>query len=420
MRTLTTAWMIVTLILGLTAATHGAEGERSLTLFYTHTSETITIVFKRDGKFVPEALERLNVFLRDWRRNEPAKMDPRLFDLIWAVYNDVGATKPIHVVSAYRSPQTNEMLRASSSGVAENSNHIKGLAMDFFIPGVPLSKLRAAAMKRQGGGVGYYPTSGSPFVHLDTGSVRAWPRMTRAQLLAIFPDGETVHLPSDGKPLPGYATAQAALKGAPAPQIQIAAIEQPKGPTLLERLFGGKRDEVAEPSMAAVEQPVVVVAAPIAVDPPMPMPRRPDDLTVAAIVPPRPVDKPLWMTHVEPKIEVIEGDYVLLGYAGTHAALVEENPFDFLMNLEPTENHLASALQAPVADLSVFSIGGVAPTRDPLLRTPDAFLEDTAFAQLTMPEQKDIHFLIEPPEQVPVTRFETIDSRPTPVARTRF
>src|SRR5690606_5968703 len=102
---------------------------------------------------------------------------------------------------AYRAPETNAMLRRTSSGVAENSKHMAGQAMDFFIPGIPLNKLRAVAMRKQVGGVGYYPTSGSPFVHLDTGNVRAWPRMTKAQLQEIFPDGKTLHLPPSGRPL---------------------------------------------------------------------------------------------------------------------------------------------------------------------------------------------------------------------------
>jgi hypothetical protein len=86
--------------------------------------------------------------------------------------------------------------------VARFSQHTLGKAIDFYIPGVSLDKLRATAMKLQGGGVGYYPTSGSPFVHLDVGNVRAWPRMTRQQLVKLFPDGRTAHIPSDGSPLP--------------------------------------------------------------------------------------------------------------------------------------------------------------------------------------------------------------------------
>ena len=87
-----------------------------------------------------------------------------------------------------------------------------GKAIDFFIPGVPLEKVRASALRVQGGGVGYYPTSGSPFVHLDVGSIRHWPRMTHDQLAKVFPDGRTVHVPSDGRPLSGYALALADVR----------------------------------------------------------------------------------------------------------------------------------------------------------------------------------------------------------------
>lgn len=139
-------------------------------------------------------------------------MDPALFDLLWEVYKEVDGKKPIYVVSAYRSPKTNEMLRSRSKAVAKNSRHTQGMAMDFYIPGIKLSKLRATAMKKQIGGVGYYPSSGSPFVHLDTGSVRAWPRMTRTQLARIFPKGRTLHLPSSGATISAkgrkYAAAQ--------------------------------------------------------------------------------------------------------------------------------------------------------------------------------------------------------------------
>src|SRR5690606_20010292 len=98
-----------------------AANEREIYLYYTHTRETIRIVYKRDGRFVQSALDKLNVFLRDWRRNEPARMDPALFDLLWEVYRQTGASQPIHIVSAYRAPQTNAMLAANSSGVADNS-----------------------------------------------------------------------------------------------------------------------------------------------------------------------------------------------------------------------------------------------------------------------------------------------------------
>ncbi|WP_232372573.1 DUF882 domain-containing protein [Acuticoccus mangrovi] len=180
---------------------------RTLDLYFTHTRESLKIVYKRNGQYVPGALRDLNRFLRDWRRNEATKMDPELFDLLWDVQQEFGG-RTISVVSAYRSPATNRMLRQRSRGVAKQSQHMAGRAIDFYIKGVDLAKLRAAGMRRQVGGVGYYPTSGSPFVHFDTGSVRAWPRMSRSQLVKLFPDGKTLHLPSSGKPLSGYSDAQ--------------------------------------------------------------------------------------------------------------------------------------------------------------------------------------------------------------------
>lgn len=266
-RAFVAALMSISVILPQAVVPAHAATERALYLYYTHTKETARIVFKRNGQYVQSGLNELNRFLRDWRRNEPARMDPRLFDLIWEVYQEVGASQPINVVSAYRSPKTNEMLRASSSGVAENSQHTKGHAMDFFIPGIPLSKLRAVAMRKQVGGVGFYPTSGSPFVHLDTGSVRAWPRMTRAQLKDLFPDGRTMHLPTDGKPLSqeGYQVAMAEWKQCHAypcnggnSGTRVASNGGGNGRTLMDMIFGG--DNNSQPVPAAVAAPVQVAA----------------------------------------------------------------------------------------------------------------------------------------------------------------
>jgi uncharacterized protein YcbK (DUF882 family) len=203
--------LVVALSVVLAGAPAQAARDRTLDLFFTHTGEKLTITYKRNGRFIPSALTELNRFLRDWRRNESTKIDPELFDLLWQIQQSVGRGKTIHVVSAYRSPATNNMLRSRSRGVAKFSQHMAGKATDFFIPGVSTSEIRKAAFKLQIGGVGYYPTSRTPFVHLDTGSVRSWPRMTRSQLMAVFPDGKTVHLPDDGKPLKGYELAKAEL-----------------------------------------------------------------------------------------------------------------------------------------------------------------------------------------------------------------
>ena len=133
---------------------------RSLKLYFVHTGEKAEIVFKRNGRYDAAGLQQLNRFLRDWRRNEPTKMDPRLFDLIWQAYRTSGSDDYIHVICGYRSPSTNSMLRSRSKGVAEKSQHMLGRAMDFYIPGVKLKTLRDIGLKMQGGGVGYYPTSG--------------------------------------------------------------------------------------------------------------------------------------------------------------------------------------------------------------------------------------------------------------------
>ena len=185
---------------------------RTLSFHHTHSDEDLTVTFKRDGRYDEEALKQLNHFLRDWRSQDQTTMDRHLFDILWEVYRDVDGKKPIQIISSYRSPATNAMLRRRSSGVARFSQHMLGHAMDFFIPDVPLEQTRFAGLRLQRGGVGFYPTSGSPFVHLDTGSIRHWPRMTHDQLARVFPDGRTVHVPSDGKPLKGYELALAEIE----------------------------------------------------------------------------------------------------------------------------------------------------------------------------------------------------------------
>ncbi|MER9295499.1 DUF882 domain-containing protein [Mesorhizobium sp. M0621] len=231
------------------AAATGASAEtRSLKLYHLHTHEKAEIVYKRNGRYVPEGLRKINIILRDWRRNEPTKMDPRLLDLVWEAYREAGATDYIQVVCGYRSPSTNSMLRSRSRGVAEKSQHMLGKAMDFYIPGVPLKKLRNIGLKMQGGGVGYYPSSGSPFVHMDVGNVRHWPGISRQELVSLFPNGKTLHVPSDGRPLPGFEQALASYKarkgsGSPAIELASAGGSGKKSGGFLSAFFGGGDDE---------------------------------------------------------------------------------------------------------------------------------------------------------------------------------
>ncbi|MGW9949009.1 uncharacterized protein YcbK (DUF882 family) [Rhizobium leguminosarum] len=271
-----------------------AGDTRSLKLYFIHTGEKAVITYKRNGKFDPKGLEQLNRFLRDWRKNQPTKMDPRLFDLIWEVYRQSGSRDYINVVCGFRSPGTNEMLRGRSrnSGVAEKSQHMLGKAMDFFIPDVKLATLRGIGMKMQVGGVGFYPKSGSPFVHMDVGGVRAWPRMSRDELVRLFPNGNTIHIPADGKPLPGYQQAMADYKRrASGTQIQIASAsesESPKHKTLFEALFGGGADEQEDESDDST--PVAVAKA----TPPKaePIPAEPQPTEVADLNAPVPQVRP--------------------------------------------------------------------------------------------------------------------------------
>jgi len=206
------------MLLSMALPAQAAE-ERRLKFYFTHTKERIDIVYKRNGRYVPSALKKINTFLRDWRQNKSTKMDPRLLDLLWSVYVQMDTRESIHVVSAYRHPKTNNMLRSRSRGVAKNSQHTRGKAMDFFIPGVKLAELRAAGLRMEVGGVGYYPRSGSPFVHMDTGSVRHWPRMTDSQLAKIFPRGDTTQIPSSGKKQKRHSEALARQKRIAAAEI---------------------------------------------------------------------------------------------------------------------------------------------------------------------------------------------------------
>jgi len=253
-----------------------AEAEtRSLKLYYVHTNERAEIVFKKDGRYVASGLKKLNHFLRDWRRNEPTNMDPHLFDLVWQIYKESRSRDYIHVVSAYRAPSTNNMLRLKSanSGVAKDSQHTLGKAMDFYIPDVKLEKLRQISLRLEGGGVGYYPKSGSPFIHVDVGNVRHWPRMNRQELLAMFPDGKTIHTPSDGQPLAGYAqamSARQARKGKTVP-VQMARASQGKRSsqatgndgekkTLFAALFNKSKNKNKKDKTAEASAPVLVAS----------------------------------------------------------------------------------------------------------------------------------------------------------------
>ena len=375
-----------------------AEGDtRTLTMHHVHTGEDITITYKRDGQYVPSALKKLDWFMRDWRKQKETNMDPRLFDILWDVYRESGATRPIEIICGYRSPSTNAMLHRRSSGVAEHSQHTLGRAIDFFIPSVPLAKLRALGLHLEWGGVGYYPRSGSPFVHMDVGLVRHWPNIARHDLQKIFPNGRTVHIPADGKPLRNYALALAdverrgnapnrrSLDAARAAgvisegQVQEAmliATHPHQGRTLLASLFSGPASRPASATLSAdsmmapiaskqsraharqapiqlasARAPQGVAAKPAhhsrAVPPPLPLPRP----TLTAQAEPSPTAEPVKtasLTGGMASSGIIWGDVL----ASDRSARAAASPFDVAAATTTGDDALAYAAQSdptPVA-----------------------------------------------------------------------
>ena len=189
---------VLALAAGTSGITANSTRDRTISFYSVNTKETLTVQYMKNGKRIPEAMQKINWALRDWRRDEATDMDPDLVDLVWEVHNELGSAEPIHVISAFRSRATNDMLRRSVGGQASESRHILGKAIDVHFPDVPVKKLRYSALIRERGGVGYYPTSATPFVHLDTDRVRAWPRLPRTELALLFPSGRTQHQPSEG------------------------------------------------------------------------------------------------------------------------------------------------------------------------------------------------------------------------------
>jgi len=155
------------------AITLGHPLERDLSMDHTHTHEKIQLTYAVGIRYLPEALTGLSYFLRDHYSGLVGDMDPGLYDIMHALRTSLKVRTPCQIISGYRSPHTNERLRAKGGGgVAKRSLHMDGKAVDLRIPGVPLKELRDAALELKAGGVGYYP--GSDFVHVDTGRVRSW------------------------------------------------------------------------------------------------------------------------------------------------------------------------------------------------------------------------------------------------------
>ena len=149
------------------------QADRSLTLYNTHTGEKMTSTYWAEGQYQPESMKEIQWLLRDHRANKAAEMDPELMDLMHKIQSLIGEkSREFHIISGYRSPETNAKLSKKSSGVAKKSYHMRGKAIDIRVPGYDIAQLRKAAMSLKSGGVGYYPKSN--FIHVDTGRTRFW------------------------------------------------------------------------------------------------------------------------------------------------------------------------------------------------------------------------------------------------------
>lgn len=149
-----------------------AVNSRKLALACLYSGERLKADYWVDGRYVPDELARIDKVLRDFRTGEVHPIEPKLLDFIHRLGQEVDAPSAFEVICGYRSSETNEWLRQRSTGVAEHSLHMKGLAIDMCVPGRSLEKVHKAALNLRLGGVGYYPKS--DFVHLDTGRVRQW------------------------------------------------------------------------------------------------------------------------------------------------------------------------------------------------------------------------------------------------------
>lgn len=229
------------MLLGASGISADATRNRTISFFNVNSKDTITVEYMKDGKYVPEAMDKINWVLRDWRRDEKTTMEPKLIDLVWEIHAELGSNEPIHVISGFRSRATNDMLRRTAGGQASESRHIYGKALDVMFPDVPLKRLRYSALIRERGGVGYYPSSQIPFVHIDTDRVRAWPRVSRQELALLFPQGKTQHAAADGgsigpndvrlaqanKDLAAEMAEFHSLRSKPKPPVQLASLSPP-------------------------------------------------------------------------------------------------------------------------------------------------------------------------------------------------
>ena len=169
MKKLTTGLFLALLY---TLSARANPDSRMLSFYHTHTGQSLKVVYWANGEYQAAANEKIRDFLGDWRNGAKIEIDPKLLDILFTIQMAAGSSGTYEVISAYRSPETNEMLRSSSNGVARKSQHILGNAIDVRLTDLDTKALQLTALDLKLGGVGYYAKS--DFVHIDTGRVRRW------------------------------------------------------------------------------------------------------------------------------------------------------------------------------------------------------------------------------------------------------
>jgi uncharacterized protein YcbK (DUF882 family) len=283
-KTFAAAAVAATMLAGsgiLTPVSVEASGEtRTISIYHTHTKERLNITYKVNGRYIPSAMKKINYILRDWRRNEVVRIDPKTIDLMWELHADLGSRAPVHIVCGYRSAKTNGFLKRIGRNVAKKSQHILGKAIDLYFPDVSSEKIRNSAMVRQVGGVGYYRRSAGPtgFVHIDSGHVRHWPRISNSQLAQIFRDGrKTVGRRLNRNDEVMMASAEDDAKLAAQAAASGEDFDEDNGPEIVETKKPGRelRAAVKVDVPAPKAKPVTIADRPeeVAEGYPVPLPR---------------------------------------------------------------------------------------------------------------------------------------------------
>lgn len=279
----------------------GPEKERTIAFYHIHTKETISLTYKRNGRYIPKAMKSINWFMRDWRQNTEIKMDPRTIDILWEMHTELGSKEPIQIICGYRSRKTNNMLRRTRGGQASNSLHLTGKAIDAHFPDVPVRYVRYAGLIRERGGVGYYPTSALPFVHVDTGRVRHWPRMKRDEMALLFTNGRSKHVPVGGRRLRPSDVERARARQKKL-AVQVAGYHTlrrtPKTPTLV-----ADAGIIKPPKPQLADRPARPTRVALATPPTTTKPK-PSTLAIATPSQKPPEPSAPWTVEVEPNMRL--------------------------------------------------------------------------------------------------------------------